>query len=73
MVGVGERRYYEATLNAILESKIQLAAAWSYGYLAPTSTRDCNIDIGTDREYVFRSIAEANERIARNLDLPPRP
>jgi dTDP-4-dehydrorhamnose reductase len=67
----GEQKYYERTLDAIIASKIQLSAAWNYGYLVDTPTKRWNIDPGTPRDYVFRSIAEANARIRRELDAEP--
>jgi hypothetical protein len=60
----GEIRYYEEMVETIISAGIQLSAVWNYGYLPNNHVTKWNINPGSDREYMLKSIAGANARIA---------
>jgi hypothetical protein len=63
-----ERERFETLLAAIEQAKVPLAALWVYDFKSQDKT--FNITWGNARSYQLRAIAEANERIRKELCEP---
>ncbi len=69
MAGDGSAQEEEQLLaemvDAIVNNAVPLSAVWNYGYLPDNPVRDWNFTAAGRRAYVFRLIADANERLAK--------
>jgi hypothetical protein len=59
----GEKRYYNAMLDALVTNQVPLSAVWNYGPIIPNQKDIFDIQVGTGREYQMQALADANARL----------